>query len=209
MILYDPDGKRMINTDLKDIQESVYPPSVFEHALHQCSLAVICNINFARPFLRSAKDRGVTIATDVHTIDDLDDEYNRDFLAAADILFMSDERLPCPPEEWALAVQRRYGNAVIAIGLGEEGVLLAVKEDYFLQRIPAVSTRPVVNTIGAGDALFSAFVHSYHKTGDPYEAMRKAVIFASYKIGETGAAAGLLDEVGLERLYEETATRRG
>ena len=209
VILYDPNGRRMINTDLKDIQEQVYPPAVFERALRRCSLAVICNINFARPFLCFAKERGVTIATDVHTIDDLDDDYNRDFMAAADILFMSDERLPCSPEEWALAVQRRYGNAIIAIGLGGEGALLAVKEDHFLRRIPTVSTRPVANTIGAGDALFSAFVHGYHKTGDPYEAMRKAVVFASHKIGETGAAAGFLDEAGLERLYEETANREG
>lgn len=204
VILYNPDGKRMINTDLKDIQEQMYPPAVFERALRHCSLAVLCNVNFARPFLRFALKRGIAIATDIHTIADLDDNYNRDFMAAADILFMSDERLPCPPEEWALAMQRRYDNAIIAIGLGQEGVLLAVKEDDFLGRFPAIPTRPVVNTIGAGDALFSAFVHGYHKTGDPYEAMRKAIVFASYKIGETGAAAGFLDEAGLERLYETT-----
>ena len=208
VILSEPDGRRMINVDLKDIQEQVYPSSVFERAICDCSLAVLCNINFSRPSLRSAKERGVTIATDVHTIADLDDEYNRDFMAAADILFMSDERLPCPPEEWSEAVQGRYDNAIIAIGLGSEGVLLAVKEDDFLGRIPAVSTRPVVNTIGAGDALFSAFVHNYHKTGDPYKAMRKAVVFASYKIGETGAAAGFLDEVGLEELYGKLENRR-
>jgi ribokinase len=203
VILYDPDGRRMINTDLKDIQEQVYPPVVFERALHHCSLAVICNINFNRPHLRFAKENGVTIATDVHTIDDLDDEFNQDFMAAADILFMSDESLPCPPEEWARAMQKRYGNAIVAIGLGQEGVLLAVKEEDFLGRFPAASTRPVVNTIGAGDALFSAFVHNYRKTSDPYEAMRKAVVFASYKIGETGAAAGFLDEAGFEQLVGE------
>ena len=209
VILYDRDGRRMINVDLKDIQEQVYPPAVFERAMWGCSLAVLCNINFSRPYLRFAKERGVTIATDVHTISDLDDDYNRDFMAAADILFMSDERLPCPPEEWARAVQGRYGNAIIAIGLGQEGVLLAVKEDDFLQRIPAVPTRLVVNTIGAGDALFSAFVHNCHKSGDPYEAMRKAIVFASYKIGETGAAAGFLDEAGLERLFKELKNRSG
>ena len=98
VILYDPDGRRMINTDLKDIQEQVYPPAVFERALHRCSLAAMCNINFNRPHLHFAKENGVTIATDVHTIDDLDDEFNQDFMAAADILFMSDESLPCPPK---------------------------------------------------------------------------------------------------------------
>jgi ribokinase len=71
-------------------------------------------------------------------------------IAAAHILFMSDEKLPCPPEEWALRLQNRYGTAVIVIGLGGEGALLAVKDDNFVERVPAVRTRPVVNRGGAG-----------------------------------------------------------
>jgi len=47
-----------------------------------------------------------------------------------------------------------------------------VRRDNFVERIPAVQTRPVVNTIGAGDALFSAFVHGYLQSGDPYQAIR-------------------------------------
>ena len=82
--------------------------------------------------------------------------------------------------------------------------MLSVRADNFLERIPAVETRPVVNTIGAGDALFSAFVHAYLQSGDPYTAIQKAVVFASHKIGEKGAAEGFLDHNGLERLYQET-----
>src|SRR5690606_31528451 len=51
VILYDPDGKRAIYTDLKDIQEQNYPVQNFEQALSKTSLAVLCNINFARPML--------------------------------------------------------------------------------------------------------------------------------------------------------------
>jgi ribokinase len=160
-------------------------------------LAVLCNINFSRPLLTKARRAGLTLASDVHTISDLDDPYNADFMAAADILFMSDERLPDPPEAWARNVLNRYGNEILVIGLGEAGALLAVKRDNFLERIPAVTTRPVVNTIGAGDALFSCFLHVYARTGDPYEALSQAVIFASYKIGESGAASGFLDAAGL------------
>ncbi len=70
----------------------------------------------------------------------------------------------------------------------------------FVERVAAIQTRPVVNTIGAGDALFSAFVYFYNQTQDPYLAIKKAVVFASYKIGETGAAAGFLDEARLNAL---------
>jgi ribokinase len=122
-------------------------------------------------------------------------------MAQADILFMSDERLPCSPEEWAARVQNRYGNAVIVIGLGAEGALLAVKQDNFMERIPAIFLRKIVNTIGAGDALFSAFVHVYNQTGDPYEAIKKAVVFAGYKIGDKGAADGFMDEQELNSYY--------
>lgn len=197
VILYDGDGRRQINVDLKDVQERAYPPDAFDAALAETDLAVLCNVNFSRPYLQIAKERGVRVATDVHAISALEDEYNRDFMAAADILFMSDERLPVAPEEWARQVLRRYDPEIVVVGLGAQGALLAVRGDGFLERVPAVYTRPVVNSIGAGDALFSAFVHFYAQGHAPYRALRKAQVFASYKIGEKGAAEGFLTETEL------------
>jgi ribokinase len=203
VILYDGSGRRQINVDLKDIQEQAYPRSLFERALGACSLAALCNINFSRPFLALARREGKLVATDVHAISHLEDEYNRDFMGAADVLFMSDECLPCPPQEWIKEVLGRYGNEIIVIGLGAQGALLSVKSDGVIERIPAVWTREVVNTIGAGDALFSAFVHFYNQTRNPYQALKRATVFASYKIGETGAAAGFVDEMRLNELCDQ------
>jgi ribokinase len=205
VILYDKQGNRQINVDLKDIQERIYPQVLFEKALADCSLAVICNINFARPFLESAMRMGKLIATDVHSISNIEDEYNRDYMAAADILFMSHEHLPCSPEDWARWLVNRYGTEIVVVGLGSEGALLSVKSHHYLGRVPAVYTRPVVNSIGAGDALFSAFVHVYNQTQNPYEAMKRAVVFASYKIGTTGAAEGFLNAADFEALCEQMA----
>jgi ribokinase len=203
VILYDRQGKRQINVDLKDIQDQVYPEELSDEILDECSTAVLCNINFSRPLLTKAKERGKLIATDVHAVSDLDDAYNQDFMRYADVLFMSDELLPCTPEEWARAVQGRYGPEVLVIGLGARGALLAVRSDRVLERVPVVHTRQVVSTIGAGDALFSAFVHLYSRSKDACEAMRKAVVFASYKIGEAGAAEGFLDADALDNLCKE------
>ncbi|MCX6029580.1 MAG: carbohydrate kinase family protein [Chloroflexi bacterium] len=197
-ILYDPTGRRQIYVDLKDIQERTYPAETFEEAIAGCALAVLCNINFSRPFLARARQLGIPIATDVHTIGELDDTYNRDFMAAADILFMSDERLPCTPKEWVRRLWNRYGAEIAVVGLGSQGALLGVRSDHFLERVPAVTTRPIVNTIGAGDALFSAFVHFYARARDPYDAICRATVFASYKIGETSAAEGFLTEAELD-----------
>mgnify|MGYP001104464575 FL=1 len=203
VIAYDPTGKRAIFTDLKDVQEQVFPVERFEAALAGCHLAALCNINFSRPFLAVAKKAGIPIATDVHTLSRLDDDYNRDFMQAAAILFMSDERLPAAPEDFARQVLARFPARILVIGLGSQGALLALRGDRSFTRLPALRTRPVVNTIGAGDALFSSFLHSYLQNGDPYLALRKAMVFASYKIGATSAADGLLDAAGLDALCQD------
>lgn len=196
-ILYAPNGQREIFVDLKDIQETAYPPDQAQAALADCDLAVLCNINFSRPLLKQATRLGKLIASDVHTISALDDPYNRDFMTYAHILAMSHEHLPTSPEDWAAQIQSRYGTNIVLIGLGAEGVLLAVRQDHFMERIPAVYTRPIVNTIGAGDALFSAFLAAYLHTRDPYQAIRQAVVFASYKIGANGGAEGFLNATDL------------
>jgi ribokinase len=206
VILYDPTGQRQIHVDLKDIQDRQFPSDLFDQAMRACDLLSLCNINFSRPMLAQAQRAGKIIATDVHTLGDLYDDYNRDFIRAAHILFMSDEALPTAPEDWARQITHAYGTEILVIGLGAAGAVLSVRRDNFLERIPAVETRPVVNTIGAGDALFSAFLHTYAQTNDPYEAIRKAIVFASYKIGEKGAAEGFLDHNTLEDLYLQVST---
>ena len=199
VILYDPTGKRAIYTDLKDIQERAFPLDVSDQLLPRCDLALICNINFARPMLAQARAAGLPIATDVHAIGAIDDDYNRDFMAAAHILFQSHENLPCTPEEWLRELWARYQTPLAVVGLGEQGALLAVYDDQAITHVPAVYTRPVVSTIGAGDALFSAFVHTYLQTPDPLAALRKAVVYASYKIGVVGAADGFLTAAEFDR----------
>lgn len=205
VILYDKQGRRQGHTDLKDAQERPYPQERFQQAVQESDLAILANINWTRPFLAQVQQAGVPIASDVHTIADLDDDYNRDYMAAATILFMSDERLPLPPEKWAKKVQQTFGTEIVVVGLGAEGALLVVKADNFCERLPAVQTRPVVNTIGAGDSLFSAFNHFYRTSRNPYTALQKAILFASYKIGSDGAAAGFLTEAELEALQMKSA----
>ncbi len=199
VILYEPGGRRQIHVDLKEIQETIYPPDIFQEAMEIADLVVLCNINFSRPFLQSARQADKIIATDVHVISQLEGTYDDDFMAYADILFMSDEHLPTTPERWAQEVINKYNNRILVIGLGKNGALLTVPEDRFMERIPAVHTPRIVNTIGAGDALFSAFLHVYAKTMDPYLAIRKSMVFASKKIGVASAADGFLSSQQLDQ----------
>lgn len=206
VILYDSSGTRQIHTDLKDVQEQFYPENRFDQALKDCDLVVACNINFSRGLLLKAKQRGIPIATDLHTLTNLENPYDTDFLNHADIVFFSHERLQETPEQTVSRMFDRFATKIIVIGLGENGAMLCTR-DAPPQRMQAVKTRNVVNTIGAGDALFSSFNHFYTKTKNAPESLERAVLFASYKIGETGAANGFLTETELQALINQVPAR--
>ena len=198
VILYDPSGKREIYSDLKDIIETEYPINDFRNAIKEADLLALCSINFARPFLDEASRSGKLVATDVHILRNPYDEYSADYMRAADILFLSDEGLPSLPEEFIRTLYEIYHNKIIVIGLGDKGALLYEGQKRFLAHVPSVNTRPVVSTIGAGDALFTSFCHNYLKSGDSLHALRSAVVFASYKIGVASASEGYLNNDELE-----------
>lgn len=204
VILYDKQGKRKIILDLKDIQEREDMKFDVVSAAADVDTAVVCNINFARGMLKPLKEAGKTIATDVHVVSDTADLYNKDFMRYADILFMSNENILGQEQAFAKEVSAAFGNEIIAVGMGTKGALLYVKADDSFTRFPAVYTRAVISTVGAGDALFSAFVYFYGKQKDPYQAMKNATVFASYKIGAKGGAEGFLSETEvLGQTYQE------
>ena len=192
VILVAPDGNRQIHCDLKDLQENHYPQEKIDGLLTDAALAVVCNINFARPLLAAARERGIPIATDVHALSDFDDAYNRDFMAAAEILFLSHEQLPCAPQEAITALRSRFDPRILVVGLGANGALLSERGADTVH-VPAVAPHGVVNTIGAGDALFSAFIDQTLRGTLAPLALRNAALFAGTKFSQSGATRGLMN----------------
>ncbi|GAB3427621.1 carbohydrate kinase family protein [Flindersiella endophytica] len=186
------DGSRRNLVDLKDVQGCAYPADLVAPLLDDVELAVICNIGYGRPLLAEAIQRGIPIATDVHAVTGLSDSYNQDWMAAATVLFASHERLDSRPEEFVRQVLARHSPAVVVVGIGAGGSLLGLPGAEPVH-VPAARTRPVVNTVGAGDSLFSSFVDGWMRGDSPVEALRRAAVFASWKIGANGGAAGFLD----------------
>lgn len=196
VVLYDGSGRRQIYCDLKNIQETAYPFS--EDIVKKADIVVACNINFNRDLLPIAQRLGKTVATDVHVLRDPEDEYNRDFMAAADILFLSNEGISGSPKEFIQALEDRYHNRMIVLGMGARGALLYLRDSSrFLER-PAFDPGQVVNTVGAGDALFAGFLHYYAKGLEPAEALDRAQLFAALKIRHSGAGNGFVTEAELE-----------
>ena len=193
IILYN-ENKRKIILDLKNIQDSKYPAEKIKEIINDIDMAIMCNINFSRDMLKILKNNKKLIATDVHVIYDVNDDYNSDFMAFSDILFLSNENISGKENDFLQELIKKYNHEIIVIGMGEKGLLIYVKENNDIKHYPAIKTREVINTIGAGDALFSSFIYFYNKTKDVYYSIEKAIIFASYKIGEKGAAEGFLTE---------------
>ncbi len=200
-VLYDTQGRRQIYCDLKDIQEQSVDLNKAENDLKSCDLAVLCNIGFNRGLIKRARALGVLTATDVHVLSDIEDEYNRDFMENADILFLSDEKLPCPAEAFIRQIYERYRNKIIVVGMGSKGAMLFDSSTGETELIPAYDCGKIVNTVGAGDALFSSFLHFYLKLGNSKAALQRAVVFAGIKIGSNGASLGFSTETQIEELF--------
>ena len=200
VVLYDPEGKRQIYCDLKDIQETAY--SFDASILEGIDLVVACNINFNRPLLSVAKQAGKIIATDVHVLSDIDDEYNREFMKHADILFLSDEAVGDGYRTFIEQLAATYPSRIIVMGRGAKGAAIYLRETGEITEMPAASAGAVVNTVGAGDALFSAFLHYYAKGLAPLGALRRAQIFAAHKITVSGASNGFANEQTVDELME-------
>jgi sugar/nucleoside kinase (ribokinase family) len=207
VVLVSPDGARLGYPYLAAVNAVGYPAGIFRHLAGGASLAVLTNTRFATPLIRDARELSLPIAVDVHLIADVEDSYNRPWLEAADIVFCSHERLPCPPEEWVARVFTCYpGCEVVGIGRGPDGAMLGLRDGTLVQAA-AVASRGVVSTAGAGDALFASFLHGWLASGNPVGALSTAVLHAGWKIGDPLPGESSLTTRELQQLETECQVR--
>ncbi len=204
VVLFDHTGKRQIYCDLKDIQEKKIDTDskMIEKKIADCDIVCACNTGFNRPLIRKAVEMAKPVATDVHILSNADDEYNRDFMKHAGILFLSDEGLPCSAKEFIQRLEDKYHSDIIVIGMGSSGAMLLDGERQKIWVLTAAKCGNVVNTVGAGDALFSAFIHYYLKGFHCIDALKRAEMFAAIKIGFNGASVGFGSEQDIENALE-------
>jgi sugar/nucleoside kinase (ribokinase family) len=200
VVLVAPDGRRMVYPHLAVVNAVRYPESRFAEALAGADLAVLTNTDFVRALLPAAVLRGVPVAVDVNVIADINEAYYQPWLDVADIIFCSDERLPCPAPQWIAKVLTRFpGAAMAAVGRGPRGSMLGLR-DGRLVTAEAVAPLGVRNTSSAGDSLFAAFLHGWLATGNPVDALGDAVVFAGWRIGHRQPTSVRLTEPDLARL---------
>ena len=198
VILYH-NGKKQIFEDVKDIRTVPYDYDLFEKQIQDKDMVLISSCNFCRPVIELARKYHKPLAVNVRSMRKEKVIQKGDFLKAADILYISDDELDGDPYECIEMCRREFDSEIVIIGIGSKGVILYTKEDNSILEYNPVKTNEIVNTVGAGNALFSAFLHYYTKTGDAKEAIKNALLFASYKIGFLGTSNGFMTEEQIEQ----------
>ncbi|BDP41564.1 carbohydrate kinase [Deinococcus aetherius] len=195
LVVTTPGGRRHIHRDLKGLGEHPAPTEVFQTTLAGAQVVVLGNVAWTRELLPLARAAGVPVVTDLQGTPGPGHPYDVPYLAA-DIVFLSGEN-----GEAVQAYRAEHDPRVIVAGLGGEGALLSERGRAPWHQ-PAVRTRPVMSTNGAGDALLAAFTRAYFGGLGTREALRLACAFASWKCGEAGGAAGHLTRAELSALTE-------
>ncbi|GLW92425.1 carbohydrate kinase family protein [Actinokineospora globicatena] len=181
--LFDSAGTRSGTSDLRDTPRLSYPVPVFDDLLDGCSLAVLSNIGFTRPLIPVVAARGIPFVTDLHKVDTVDSPHNRDWMAAAHVVFSSHEGLPHGPLDWVADMWRTHRTPVVVVGCGADGAVVGVRGDRRVWQVSPVTPRGVRYQSGAGDTLLGSFAHHFAASGDPVASLRGAVISAGWAVG--------------------------
>lgn len=198
VIFYDKQKNTQIFEDIKDMRDTPYDLPLFVKQLPTADMVVLANANFCRPLLRASIDAGKKIAVKIRCFRKENEQYNEDFLSNAHILYMGDDNLDEDPYDFVKYIVGKYNPEIVILGLGAKGVLIYSRYADSYAHYNSIKTNEVVNTLGAGNALFSCFLHYYNQTHDAAYSIKNALIFASYKIGFEGTSNGFMTERQIE-----------
>ena len=202
VVLYDEERRQQHFEDNKDIRDAVYDIDLFEKAAADCDMIVTANANFCRPFLEVAKKHNKKVAVNIRNFSREKEKYSTDFLGAASILYFSDDNLEEDPYEFIRSIEQDYHPEIVILGQGADGLIISDRGADIIAHYNTVKTAEVVNTVGAGNALFSCFLHYYLAHEDSVHAIKNALLFASYKIGFMGTSNGFMTVDQLKQWHD-------
>lgn len=203
-----PDGRRRNFYDAR--LSGVEPPSasLVDTVLRRTRMVHLNIPDWARTVIAPARARGVAVAVDVQDTPGPDDDYRRDFVRGADLLFASGTNLDDPEgyARWAMA----EGPAVlVVVGLGADGCLVVPREGR-AEHVAALATlvdpttgtpKDVVDTNGAGDSLAVGVASGIVLDGLSVDAaVRRGRLCARWCCSLRATSDGLLSRAQLDAL---------
>ena len=198
VLLYDARRKKQHFVDLKDVRDAKYDMSLAEPLIKNSDMVVLSNTNFCRPFIPMVKEMGKKLAVKIHYFMREKEIFNEDYLHNADILYFNDNTIDEEPYGFIKEMQEKYDPEIIIFGQGGQGLIIYDKQKGVTVHYDAVKSVHIVNTAGAGNALFACFLHYYLKDGDSKNAIHKALLFAANKRGYMGTSNGFMTEQQLD-----------
>lgn len=201
VVLYDNERRQQIYEDVKDIHDAVYDIELFKKCIVDADAVVLANANFCRPLAKAAVEAGKTLAINFRGFTEQKERHNKDLLSLADIVYVGDDNIVDSSYDFVKRLANTYGSKVVILGQGAKGVIIYSRKDDLIAHYNTVKTNEIVNTVGAGNSLFSCFLHFYISTGDAVYAIKNALLFASYNIGFMGTSNGFLTEERLKHWY--------
>lgn len=153
--LMNDDGSRI---SIYVVYSSLEPEVDWEHLeplVAACDYLVVNIINYARPALALARRYQKAVWCDIHDYDGRTD-YHRQFIAAADYLFMSSDQMPGYRN--FMTQMMDIGKKLVVCTHGKKGSTALTGEGQWIE-VPVVKEMPRQDTNGAGDAFFAGFIY--------------------------------------------------
>jgi sugar/nucleoside kinase (ribokinase family) len=157
--------------------------------------------NWARHLLPIARELGLTIACDIQDVVAPHDDYRRDFVEYADVLFFSATNFPDPTPLIQTFLATRPDQIAI-VGLGARGCALGTQQGIRFYP-PVEMAAPVIDTNGAGDGLAVGFLSSYVLDGYSLEdSILRGQIVARYTCTQKASSSNLITPQELEDYFQ-------
>jgi sugar/nucleoside kinase (ribokinase family) len=211
LILLGPDGERAIVSeplcfDYGPLREAV---ETFAGENDACVHVDGYRLREALGLLRRARELGFYASAD---LDGLEAEGLRDtaaeIAASLDVAVLNarlaETLAPLPAA--AAAKLLDLGARVVAVTLGEEGAVVARRDQVLRLRAPRVEVR---DATGAGDAFVGAFLAGWLGEQDVEGAGRLAVAVSAISVGSIGARGNLPGRREAERVARSVVVERG
>ena len=187
---YDGKGAMRVRPDIDACRQ----------VLGRARLAHFCIENWARYLLAPARELGLTVACDLQDVISPNDEYRRDFIEYADILFFSSVNFT-DPTGLIGGFLATNPERIIVVGMGSRGCALGTTPGvrFFA---PVSLDEPVIDTNGAGDGLAVGFLSSYCLDGYTLEeSILRGQITARYTCTRKADSSHLITKSQLDRYF--------
>jgi sugar/nucleoside kinase (ribokinase family) len=194
------DGRRKNFYDGKDHMHLRPDAAICWSVLARAKLAHFNIPNWARYLLPVARELGLTISCDLQDVISPDDDYRRDFVRYADVLFFSAVNYEDPTSLITAFLGVNPGQIAV-VGMGVRGCALGTRDGVRFFDAVAMDA-PVVDTNGAGDGLAVGFLSSYVLDGYSLgDSIRRGQIVARYTCTQRGSSSNLITPAQLARYF--------